>query len=245
MAGALVGLVIAGGIVYGAVRLTHVTWGQPPAAPATPTAPASPSNEASTGTSGASLSSPGGSASPASSATPAGSASGAAGAGPGAPFTLTAPRSAGAYSLTSPMSATVKAVGSAGATQLITTVKAAGGTTSGSVSGQYLIAGDQYLGYTGYNGTFTPSAVLQAFAAGATGVTAEPAGSHGGQLACGQVKAASPSAMSGEACVWATTSTVAVVEFYGGGGSALEAVAPAKAGADALQFRAAVEAARS
>jgi hypothetical protein len=86
--------------------------------------------------------------------------------------------------------------------------------------------------------------VIEDFQAGASGVATEPAGPHGGQLACGQVTVTSPASTTGEACVWATTSTVGMVEFYGNDGGALEMVAPAKAGADALKFRADVEAAK-
>jgi hypothetical protein len=139
------------------------------------------------------------------------------------------------------MSPAIAAVGSAGASELMTAVKAAGGKPEGAVTGEYFISGDQALGYAGYNGTFSPAAVLTAFKAGASDATMEPAGPHGGELACGEVSAsaASGAAVPGTACVWATATTIGMVEFFGGG--ELEAVSPAKADADALKFRADVE----
>jgi hypothetical protein len=157
-------------------------------------------------------------------------------------YVLSAPATAGGYTLTSPMSATVKAIGASGAAALMTAVEAAGGKPSGNVSAQYLIVGDQYLGYSGYNGTFSPAAVLAAFKMGASNVTTEAAGPHGGTMACGEVSVTSPVATSGTACAWATTTTLGMVEFYGSGGSALELVLHARAGADTMKFRADVEA---
>ena len=61
-------------------------------------------------------------------------------------------------------------------------------------------------------------------------------------MACGEVSVTSPAATSGTACVWATTTTLGMVEFYGSGGSALELVLHARAGADTMKFRADVEA---
>jgi hypothetical protein len=230
--GVTLAVVIAGfaasvGIAYGAVQLTHVRWGQAavPAAPLLPTAaPLLP-------TAAPALSPAATSAAPA--PTDATTLSG---------YLLTTPATAGGYTRTSPMSATVTAIGTSGADQLMTAVEAAGGQPSGNVSGQYLILGDQYLGYAGYNGTFSPAAVLAAFKAGASSVTTEDAGPHGGAMACGEVSVTSPVATNGTACVWATATTVGMVEFYGSGGSALESVLHPKAAADTMKFRTDVEA---
>jgi hypothetical protein len=123
----------------------------------------------------------------------------------------------------------------------MTAVKAAGGKPASDVSGEYFISGDQALGYAGYTGTFKPAAVLTAFQAGASDVTTEAAGPHGGDLACGEVSAtaAGGTASPGTACVWATATTVGMVEFFGG--SDLETVPHAKAAADTLKFRDDVE----
>jgi hypothetical protein len=152
---------------------------------------------------------------------------------------LAAPATAGGYTLTSAPSATIKAVGSAGASQLMTQVEANGGKATGSVTGEYLISSSQALGYAGYNGTFSPATVISLFKMGASGVTTESAGPHGGELACGDVTANSS---TGTACVWVTPTTLGMVEFFGG--TALEHVLPAKAGSDALKFRDDVESAK-
>jgi hypothetical protein len=139
------------------------------------------------------------------------------------------------------MSPAIQAAGSAGASELMTAIKAAGGKSASNVSGEYFISGDQSLGYAGYTGTFSPAAVVSAFEAGAKNVTTESAGPHGGELACGEVTAATASgtATPGTACVWTTTTTVGMVEFFGGG--LLETVPHAKAASDTLKFRDDVE----
>jgi hypothetical protein len=221
LVGVVAGLTASVGIAVGAVYLTYVTWGETPAPPA-PAAAAVPTPT------------------PTPTPTPSASKSGA-GAAETTAYALGIPATAGGYALTTPMSSAIQAVGSAGASELMTAIKAAGGKPASNVSGEYFISGDQALGYTGYTGTFSPAAVLAAFKAGASNVTTEPAGPHGGELACGEVtaSAASGTAAPGTACVWATTTTVGMVEFFGGGN--LETVSHAKASLDTLKFRDDVE----
>jgi len=225
LAAAVAGLAASVGIVAGAVQLTHVSWGTAPSADtqAAATLPASVP-----------------AATPAASPVPSATQS-STGTEETTAYVLGVPASAGGYKLTTPMSSAIQAGGSAGSSALMTAVKAAGGKPAGDVSGEYFISGDQALGYAGYTGTFSPAAVLSAFQAGASSVTTEPAGPHGGELACGEVSAtaASGAASPGTACVWATTTTVGMVEFFGG--SELETVPHAKAGADTLKFRDDVE----
>ena len=225
LVGAVAGLAASVGIVAGAVQLTHVSWGTtpPPATQAVATLPTSAPT-----------------ATPSASPAPSASQSGA-GTAETTAYALGLPSSAGGYTLTTPMSSAIQTVGSAGASALMTAVKAAGGKPAGDVSGEYFISGDQALGYAGYTGTFSPAAVLSAFRAGAGNVTTESAGPHGGDLACGEVSAtaASGTASPGTACVWATTTTVGMVEFFGG--TNLETVPHAKAAADTLKFRDNVE----
>jgi cytoskeletal protein RodZ len=217
-----VGLVAAVGIAAAVVQFTHVGWGQVPApatqAAATVTTPAP---------------------TPTPTPTPTASKSGAGTAQTA--YVLEAPATAGGYTLTTPTLPAIQAVGSAGAVALMTAVKAAGGKPRSNVSGEYLISGDQALGYSGYTGTFSPAAVISAFKAGASSATTEAAGPHGGELACGEVTAtaASGAATPGTACVWATTTTVGMVEFFAG--SDLETVLHSKADSDTLKFRADVE----
>jgi len=227
LAWAIGGLAAAVGIAYGAVQLTHVSWGQAPVDALVPTA-VPVDSPAATSTVPATTTGP----TPTPTPTAATSLGG---------YVLSAPATAGGYTLTTPMSATVVAIGTGGASELMTAVESAGGKPSGNVSGQYLISGNQYLGYDGYNGTFTPDSVLAAFKMGASNVTTEGPGPHGGTMACGEVKVTTPVATTGTACVWATTTTVGMVEFYGNGGSALESVMHPKAGDDAVKFRADVE----
>lgn len=221
LAGVIVGLAAAVGLAAGAHQLTFVTWGE-------------------TATSSA-LTTQGEATTPAPPATtaPAPSPSSPGGAGGTPSYVLAAPATAGGYTLASAPSATIKAVGSAGASQLMTQVEAAGGKAAGSVTGEYLISASQALGYAGYNGTFSPATVISLFKMGASGVTTESAGPHGGELACGDVTANSS---TGTACVWVTPTTLGMVEFFGG--TVLEHVLPAKAGADALKFRDDVESAK-
>jgi hypothetical protein len=227
LAGVIVGLAASVGLIAIAVQLTHVTWGKPAAA-ATPIP---------TATADTTVPTPGPTASSRSTAPAGGSAA-------ATSYVLSAPAKAGGYSLTTPISPTVQAIGTSGATELMTAVEAGGGTVKSNVSAEYFIAGDQVLGYAGYNGSFSPEAVMRDFQVGAADVTSEPAGSHGGQLACGEVTATSPASSAGEACVWATTTTIGMVEFYDDNGGALESVMPAKAGSDTLKFRDDVETAK-
>jgi hypothetical protein len=224
-----VGLVVVAVVAVAAVKLTQGTGGQPAASPTIPASTQNATSPAATPTATVA-------------ATPTATAAGGGGAASVA-YVLSDPATAGGYSRMAAVSPTVHEIGTAGSTELMTSVQAQGGKMTGNVSAQYLIAGDQVLGYAGYNGTFSPQDVIKDFQAGASGVASESAGPHGGQLACGQVASTSP-ATTGEACVWATTSTVGMVEFYGGNGAALETVTPAKAGADALKFRDDVEAAK-
>jgi hypothetical protein len=232
IAGTVIGLVVVAGGIFAALRLTHVTWGESASNSTLPTTIQNVTAPAATPATTAA-------ATPSSTAT-----STAAGSAGGVTYALSAPATAGGYSRAPSVSATVQAIGSGGATELMTAVEAAGGKTTSNVSAEYVIVGDQVLGYAGYNGTFSPQDVIKDFQAGATSVASEPAGPHGGQLACGQVTVTSPASTTGEACVWATASTVGMVEFYGDNGGALETVTPAKAGADALKFRDDVEAAK-
>lgn len=220
--GVIFGLVASVGIAWGAVQLTHVTWGEPPSAPPTLTPTATSASLTPTVTP---------------SVSPAASASGSA--GTATAYVLTTPATAGGYTRTTPMSASIQEIGTAGATELMQAVEKAGGKAAGNVSGEYLIVGDQAIGYSGFTGTFSPNAVITAFGALATGVTSEPAGKHGGLLSCGTVTATSPASSTGTACVWATSTTVGMVEYFGGG--ALEHVTMSKAGQDTANFRADVE----
>jgi hypothetical protein len=233
--GVLAGLAASVGLTYGAVQMTHVTWGAPggsgasaPASPAAVTAPASPAGT-------------GAPASPASAPATAGS-------NLGSPaWTMTVPATAGGYHKHAPMPAAMVATGTKNATALMSAVELAGGkpVMAGKqpkfVSADYLVPGNQAIGYVGFTGAFDPASVMTAFATIADNVSAEPAGGHGGKLACGGMSA--DNGPSGTVCVWATTSSLGMVGFFGNG--APEHVPSAKAAEDTVKLRGAVEVALS
>jgi hypothetical protein len=87
-----------------------------------------------------------------------------------------------------------------------------GGTVKGSpVSASYqLPTGEQVVEFVGYQGTFNPAKVKTILASLGSDPNSYPAGPNGGILGC----ANTPSSPSGAVCVWATTSTLGVTEFF-------------------------------
>lgn len=232
LVGALFGLAASVGLVYGAVQLTHVTWGEPPPAPvaasaSTPAATPSASPD-DTG------------ATPA--ATPTATTNGE-GLGSGQAWAMATPATAGGYAKHTPMPSGMLATGTANATALMQAVVLSGGKPDGGaaapkfVSADYLVPGNQAIGYVGFTGKFTPASVMDAFGKIADNVAPQPAGSHGGQLACGTMSA--NSGPSGTVCVWATTTSMGMVGFFGSGQP--ERVVGAKAGEDTVKLRGDVE----
>jgi hypothetical protein len=100
------------------------------------------------------------------------------------------------------------------------------------------------LGYAGYNGSFSPDAVMKVFQAGATSVTMESAGPHGGELACANVPATA-SASSGGVCVWVTATTLGVTEFFQDSSPEVLTEAQSKGAQDTVALRASVETRKS
>ena len=101
--------------------------------------------------------------------------------------------------------------------------------------------GNQAIGYVGFTGTFSPASVMDAFGKIADNVASQSAGSHGGQLACGSMSA--NSGPSGTVCVWATTTSLGMVGFFGSG--APEHVTSTKAGEDTVKLRSDAEVAKN
>ena len=86
-----------------------------------------------------------------------------------------------------------------------------------------------------YDGTFTPANVIKLVRSHLQSSRVVNAGPNGGQMVCGYNTSNGPAASE---CVWATTTTMGVVEFYNHG-------QPAKVGGAArfaLKLRDAVEA---
>jgi hypothetical protein len=224
LVGVLFSLVASVGLIYGAVQLTHVTWGEPP--PAAATAPVSTPSATPNDTS----------TTPA--ATPT-ATTGGEGLGSGQAWAMTTPATAGGYAKHTPMPSGMLATGTANATALMSAVVLSGGKPDGGsakpkyVSAEYLVPGDQAIAYVGFTGTFSPASVMDAFGKIADNMVSEPAGSHGGQLACGSMSA--NSGPSGTVCVWATTTSIGMVGFFGSG--APEHVVSGKAGEDTVKLR--------
>jgi hypothetical protein len=236
LVGVLFGLAASVGLVYGAVQLTHVTWGEPPPAPvAAPASAPAATASASPNDSGAT---------PA--ATPT-AATGGEGLGSGQAWAMTAPAAAGGYTRHTPMPSGMLATGTANATALMQAVVLSGGKPDGGatspkyVSADYLVPGNQSIGYVGFTGAFSPASVMDAFGKIADNVASEPAGAHGGQLACGTMSA--NSGPSGTVCVWATASSLGMVGFFGSGGP--EHVTAGRAGQDTVNLRGDAEVAKN
>ena len=88
--------------------------------------------------------------------------------------------------------------------------------------------------FVGYDGTFTPANVVKLVRSHLTSARVVNAGPHGGQMVCGYNTSITPAASE---CVWATTTTMGVVEFYNNGQPAKISGAPRLA----LKLRDAVE----
>ena len=159
---------------------------------------------------------------------------------------MTTPATAGGYTKHTPMPSGMLAIGTANATALMSAVVLSGGKPDGGsaqpkyVSADYLVPGAQAIAYVGFTGTFSPASVMDAFGKIADKVVSEPAGSHGGQLACGSMSA--NSGPSGTVCVWATPTSLGMVGFFGSGTP--EHVSSAKAAEDAVKLRGDAEVAK-
>jgi hypothetical protein len=108
-----------------------------------------------------------------------------------------------------------------------------GGAVTGKVAAAYQLSGGQVLAFTGYKGTFTPAKVIAGLGANAQ---TYPAGKDGGSLACFTASGSEP----GTVCVWATTTTVGIAEFFSSVGPETMSI-QSKAAADTVKLRDSVE----
>jgi len=157
-------------------------------------------------------------------------------------YTLSTPQTAGGFPLgqdpdflataTTTAQSIVSAVSSGG-----------GGTVHGSpVSASYQLPTDeQTMEFVGYQGTFDPAKVETILASLGSDPNSYPAGSDGGILGC----ANTTSSPSGGVCVWATTSTLGVVEFFEGTGPETLVTAQAKGAEAVVSLRSGVETKKS
>jgi hypothetical protein len=150
-------------------------------------------------------------------------------------YTLSVPATAGGYTkLATPPSA-VTNVATATAQGVREQAVSAGSKVTGQVTGYYQLSSGQVMSFAGYEGTFDPTKVL------ATMGKSFPAGPHGGGLIC----APSAGTPGGTVCVWATTTTMGVTEFFGSTGAPETVTDQAKAAQDTVNVRDDVEAAKS
>jgi hypothetical protein len=151
-------------------------------------------------------------------------------------YTLSTPATAGGFPKLTTAPSSVTSVAAATAQNAREDALAAGSKVTGQVTGFYQLSSGQVMSFTGYEGTFDPGKIL----AGSGGKTF-PAGSHGGSLVC----AASVGTPGGTVCVWATTTTLGVTEFFGSTGAPETVTDQAKAAQDTVNLRGGVEAAKS
>jgi len=157
-------------------------------------------------------------------------------------YTLSTPATAGPY----PMGQDPQFLAAAKTTSgtIVLAVSSGGGGTvqGGPVSASYqLPTGGQVMEFVGYQGTFNPAKVATILKSLGKDPNSYSAGPHGGVLGC----ANTPTSPSGAVCVWSTTSTLGVVEFFNAAGPETLTTAQAKGAADVVQLRSGVEKAKS
>ena len=124
-------------------------------------------------------------------------------------------------------------------------VSGGGGTVTGKpVAASYTLPADQAIVFVGYQGTFNPKTVMTNLGSFGSGEGTYSAGPHGGQMACANVPATATAA-SGGVCVWVTTTTLGITEFFEGSGPEVLTTAQSKGAQDTVGLRASVEARKS
>jgi hypothetical protein len=214
-----IGVVVAIIIVVAVVLVTHKSGGKPTASSTTSgtatTPAAKPSATKSTGT---------------------GTSGGGTGAATGA-YTLSTPTTAGGY----PMGQNPHflATATATATQITSAIASGGGgkATGNPVSASYQLPASQVITFVGYQGTFTPAKVETILASLGSNPHTYPAGTNGGILGC----ANTTTAPDGAVCVWATSTTLGITEFFTATGPETLNAAQSKGAADTLNLRGSVE----
>jgi hypothetical protein len=193
---------------------------------------------------------PGSSKTPTASNTPTGSAMTSAPAKPSASaaagmttaaYKLSTPATAGGYQQGQDPHFLATATATAG--QIVTAVKSGGGGTvkGNPVSAAYQLPLSQVITFVGYQGTFTPAKVATILATLGTDPHTYPAGANGGMLGCANTPSTA-TATSGAVCVWATTSTLGITEFFSSTGPEALTQSQSKGADDTVKLRADVEA---
>lgn len=220
-----IGIVIAIVVVLGAAVGAYLVFrgkpgtpqAQPPKTTTQPTRTAQPAKSAGTGKPGKSATST-------------------------ARYTLAAPATAGGYAkLTSVPAKVQTAAGTVSQAIKTAAVKDAGGKVTGSFATAYQLSGGQVLSFTGFTGTFDPAKVMDSLAGLGTNSHSQTAGPHGGMLTC-STASGTP---DGTVCVWATTTTIGVTEFFASSDLPEVVTVQSKAAADTVKLRDGVETAKS
>ena len=192
----------------------------------TPTAGNTPAGGASSPAAGPSASSK---------ATASGAAGGTGGATTAA-YTLSTPATAGGYALGQDPNDLTNAKTTA--QQIVTALGAGGGTVKGTpVSAAYTLPANQAITFVGYQGTFTPAKLATLLAKLGTDEKSYPAGPNGGVLECLNTT----TQPSGAVCVWATSTTLGITEFYSATGPEALTASQSKGADHTTALRADVE----
>jgi hypothetical protein len=153
-------------------------------------------------------------------------------------YTLTTLATAGGYPILASIPTGVQSAAGTTSQAIRSAAVNAGGKVTSQVSAGYQLSSGQVLAFTGYEGTFNPAKVIAGLdSLGAGGQTYAP-GKHGGKLAC----ATASGTQSGTVCVWATTTTIGITEFFSSVPAPEVVTDQAKAAADTLKVRNSVEA---
>jgi hypothetical protein len=159
----------------------------------------------------------------------------------GTAYTLRTPATAGGYPKLATAPSSVTGTATATAQSVREQAVNSGGKVTGQVSGYYQLSGGQVMSFAGYAGTFNPAKVLASLGQVGQGGQTYSAGAHGGDLAC----IPSAGTPGGTVCVWVTTTTLGVTEFFASTGAPENVTNQSKAAQDTVNFRADAEAAKS
>ena len=154
-----------------------------------------------------------------------------------AAYTLSTPATAGGYP--KGQDPNFLATATSTAKQITAAVTSGGGGTvkGNPVSAAYQLPASQVITFVGYQGTFTPAKVETILGSLGSDPHTYPAGANGGILGC----ANSTTTPSGAVCVWATSSTLGITEFYTATGPETLNAAQSKGADDTVKLRAGVE----
>ncbi len=133
----------------------------------------------------------------------------------GTAYTLSTPATAGGYPRLATAPSSVTSTATSTAQSVREQAVNSGGKVTAQVSGYYQLSSGQVMSFAGYEGTFNPGKVLASLGQVGQGGQTYSAGTHGGDLAC----IPSAGTPGGTVCVWVTTTTLGVTEFFASTGA--------------------------